>query len=536
MASSGTTQIDSQDLPAEWVIKESHLSPWLINREGDQHAADPLICQNLSVEDAPFQTTASDVDSRESSSTSKLQPSDILPTRKSTPASCSRPHPDVNSEPINCSSPKASSKQSTGREVSIPPLEQHLISIADDLSDSDVEITDEKNCSHGARDEWPKSGSSISHPVIDDDPPEIIEELMDKEGLPPLQASDDKVRSAQRAVLNSLRDQASVLGPGRHLDEPEKYRLGQVQESPIYISDLVDVSQKFVASMHHDSEDNAWMEDDDDAGEAEEIEKLRAVEMNLKKRKALNQLSEIESYELRRASNQLSLIRRRKEVAERGNEVNDCMFVPESMTEAERRPGDGAISEECQPSSKTINDGQPVHDTMSRDIGKTTKRRKVAKNAREVEERRREKEQEKSKKGRPAQVSGRRGPVAKKVTKNQRSKKGGRKPQENKPRMKNGNRGKGMLSSLIHSDAIKERLAQENESFGKEPEIHERSSRKRQMDALMASIPNDYDIHKSRTQKSDIIRASKSFGFKKVVVVDGKWKLKGMSSPLYVSR
>ena len=43
--------------------------------------------------------------------------------------------------------------------------------------------------------------------------------------------------------------------------------------------------------MHHDGEDNSWMEDEGDAGEAEEVEKLRTVETNLKKRKALSYFS-----------------------------------------------------------------------------------------------------------------------------------------------------------------------------------------------------------------------------------------------------
>ncbi|KAG5795343.1 hypothetical protein H9Q69_005593 [Fusarium xylarioides] len=54
-----------------------------------------------------------------------------------------------------------------------------------------------------------------------------------------------------------------------------------------------------------------------------------------------------------------------------------------------------------------------------------------------------------------------------------------------------------------------------------------------QMKQIMAGIPEGNDTRHTKTQKNDIIKAKKCFGYKKVKAIDGKWKLKGMGTPLY---
>jgi SNF2 family DNA or RNA helicase len=64
------------------------------------------------------------------------------------------------------------------------------------------------------------------------------------------------------------------------------------------------------------------------------------------------------------------------------------------------------------------------------------------------------------------------------------------------------------------------------------PSIRE-STKRGQLEALIASIPDDYDVHKKKTDKSALKRASMRFGFKMVTAVNGKWMLKGMKNALY---
>jgi hypothetical protein len=254
----------------------------------------------------------------------------------------------------------------------------------------------------------------------------------------------------------------------------------------------------------------------------------------------MNQLSQAESYGLIRVTNGLKLIERSKKIAERRDdeEAGDGIFVPDRIGKTA-----GDVDESGgQSFDQAVDDGQPVWDHVVTDTAKkVVKRRKPAKTAREVEERRREDERKKTRKkmdmltmmNRPQKQ---RGLVPSNTLKVKTLKKGrGRKPREYKSRMKTrGDRGSEdtlgtMVESLMRSDAIKERQAQGD--FGEAPEIHERS-KEGQMDALMASVPQDYDTHKSKAERSDLLKASKIFGNKKVTASGGKWKLKGMKSQL----
>ncbi|EMT69993.1 DNA repair protein RAD5 [Fusarium odoratissimum] len=54
-----------------------------------------------------------------------------------------------------------------------------------------------------------------------------------------------------------------------------------------------------------------------------------------------------------------------------------------------------------------------------------------------------------------------------------------------------------------------------------------------QMKQIMAGIPEGNDTRHTKTQRRDLIKAKKCFGYKKIKAIDGKWKLKGMETPLH---
>ncbi|KFY84973.1 hypothetical protein V500_08836 [Pseudogymnoascus sp. VKM F-4518 (FW-2643)] len=87
-----------------------------------------------------------------------------------------------------------------------------------------------------------------------------------------------------------------------------------------------------------------------------------------------------------------------------------------------------------------------------------------------------------------------------------------------------------MLTSLIQGDTIKERMEQGDVEEG--PDIVT-TNKANQLKELFSSIPRDYDTHKARNERNTLHKASKAFGHGKVKVIDGKWLLVGMKTPLY---
>ncbi|KAF5694263.1 RIS1-like protein [Fusarium globosum] len=49
----------------------------------------------------------------------------------------------------------------------------------------------------------------------------------------------------------------------------------------------------------------------------------------------------------------------------------------------------------------------------------------------------------------------------------------------------------------------------------------------------MAGIPEGNDTRHTKTQKRDLVKAKKCFGYKKIKAIDGKWKLRGMETPMH---
>ncbi|PNP81668.1 hypothetical protein FNYG_04694 [Fusarium nygamai] len=54
-----------------------------------------------------------------------------------------------------------------------------------------------------------------------------------------------------------------------------------------------------------------------------------------------------------------------------------------------------------------------------------------------------------------------------------------------------------------------------------------------QIRQIMAGIPEGNDTRHTKTQERDLIKAKRCFGYKKIKAIDGKWKLKGMETPLH---
>lgn len=59
------------------------------------------------------------------------------------------------------------------------------------------------------------------------------------------------------------------------------------------------------------------------------------------------------------------------------------------------------------------------------------------------------------------------------------------------------------------------------------------STHEEQFKQIMAGIPKEFDTRRTATQKRDVKSAPKSFGYRKVSAKDGKWILKGMTTPLF---
>ncbi|WZH42882.1 P-loop containing nucleoside triphosphate hydrolase protein [Fusarium acuminatum] len=53
-----------------------------------------------------------------------------------------------------------------------------------------------------------------------------------------------------------------------------------------------------------------------------------------------------------------------------------------------------------------------------------------------------------------------------------------------------------------------------------------------QFEQIMAGIPEEFDTRRTATQAKDMKSAPKSFGYKKVKAINGRWLLKGMTTPL----
>ena len=83
--------------------------------------------------------------------------------------------------------------------------------------------------------------------------------------------------------------------------------------------------------------------------------------------------------------------------------------------------------------------------------------------------------------------------------------------------------GPALFMDLLHDNAIRNRMAQGE--FGEAPIIRETKSKARMLQELIASVPTEIKRHVT-SDKRDLLRASKNFGYNKVLADAGKWRLK----------
>ncbi|CVL00828.1 related to protein RIS1 [Fusarium mangiferae] len=72
-----------------------------------------------------------------------------------------------------------------------------------------------------------------------------------------------------------------------------------------------------------------------------------------------------------------------------------------------------------------------------------------------------------------------------------------------------------------------------DESNSKPAKSIKATTHEAQIRQIMAGIPEGNDTRHTKTQQKDLIKAKKCFGYKKIKAIDGKWKLKGMETPLH---
>jgi SNF2 family DNA or RNA helicase len=92
--------------------------------------------------------------------------------------------------------------------------------------------------------------------------------------------------------------------------------------------------------------------------------------------------------------------------------------------------------------------------------------------------------------------------------------------------------GQMILDDLMNHDPISDRMLNPIFNLGPEPAILG-NNKQTQLQKLFANIPEGTSTRKAKSDKQQLLQASKSFGYAKVRAKDGKWLVKGMKSTLY---
>lgn len=321
-------------------------------------------------------------------------------------------------------------------------------------------------------------------------------------------------------------------------------------------------------------EDNTWMngtpEPDDEYNELiDEIDTLKRRENNGK-------ITAAEIIRLMKLKSQLLLKNRLKQAAANTNDPEDeeSLFVPmETREEAAERhsksvPRDRSPVENGEldePSTDRPSEHEAQDRTLKNllqdalfnsepgpSLEKTATapkkpRRKPAKDAREVHERARQdrvnKERQKAqrKKSQKPAKSPRKKAAAKSTKATKKAKSGGKANADMESFfVSNSTRrdrvdtiAERFLNDLRFSDQVADRM--NDPIFNTSPEeiILGRQRKNAQFKNLLANIPDGSNMANVKNDKANLVKASKSFGFAKVHVMDGKWNVKGMKSLLY---
>jgi hypothetical protein len=419
--------------------------------------------------------------------------------------------------------------------------------------DGDCMIVDEDDCSPEARKKWLKSkvkqktfgGRTFGDAVIKVEPglertrPANLIEIQKKLIA---QHNATRLRKSGASTFFGSR-MARAISLSQSPKRKPKPRRGTVYQQKS-LDDIVDVKVEFETLMRRGKENNSWMEEQDDRiEEHDELENLKRLRQSFQKRKSAGHLSEVETIEMMKINQQIELQNRRQEAVNRLNQ-KEAMYVSSDDGEDDRaerllRQSWYNQADDDDNMARTTervlfqDAEEPVKLAKSKGNKKPTKGkgRKVAKTAREVEEKRREKAREKEWKKRARAALSKRAPPKGKASK----KKKAAVKKDHKSHMKGGWKSGGetlqaLLQDLVHNDFIADRQAQGE--LPDAPEINE-TRKDKALHALLASVPDDYDTHRAKTEKSHLAKASKRFGFGRVKwIVDGSWKLKGMKSHL----
>lgn len=321
-----------------------------------------------------------------------------------------------------------------------------------------------------------------------------------------------------------------------------KPRHGTVYQ-PKSLDDIVDVKVEFETAMRQGEEEVNWMGQHGEDEENEELENLKRLRQSFQRRNNEGSLTDVETIEMMKINQQIELHKRRQEAANRLN-LRDAMSVSSDDEEDE---GDEGGLRQSRYNQEDEDDYmiQTTERVLSQEAEETAKkqklnsnkkpikaRRKVAKTAREVEKNRREKEREKERKKRARAALSKRAPSKGKKPKAGKVA-GPRAKKQHKSHMKSSWDDRETLQTLLH-DLLHSDFAADRQAQGElpdAPEIHE-TRKEKALHALLASVPDDYDTHRAKTERSDLDKASKHFGHGRVKFANGSWKVKGMKSHL----
>jgi hypothetical protein len=418
--------------------------------------------------------------------------------------------------------------------------------------DDDCMIVEEEDCSPERHQKWstsksnPKTsdGKNFGNTLIKVEPglePAQPENLIEIQKRLISQHNAARLRISGASTVFSKRT-AHPISLSQSPKRKPKPRRGTVYQ-PKSLDDIVDVKVEFETAMRRGEEEVNWIGQHDEDEENEEFENLKRLRQSFQRRKIEGSLTEVETVEMMKINQQIELHKRRQEAANRLNR-REAISVSSDDEEDERNRGglrQSGYNQEDEDDHMTRATERVLFQEAEETAKKpklngnkkpTQSRRKVAKTAREVEKYRREKEREKERKKRARAALSKRAPLKGKKSKAGKVT-GPRAKKQHKSHMKSawddGETLQTLLHGLLHNDFIADRQAQGE--FPDAPEIHE-TRKEKALHALLASVPDDYDTHRAKTERSDLDKASKHFGHGRVKFVNGSWKVKGMKSHL----
>ncbi|TVY39756.1 putative ATP-dependent helicase, partial [Lachnellula occidentalis] len=476
--------------------------------------------------------------------------------------------------------PSVTMEDHNDRESPSPSEDDHLGTQVEHLTieDDDFVMIDAKDASKEARSKWAEKKIPIvvEKPVKEEPRDDALFRLPTP---PPINALTmqqmQQMMAAQKAMIQGSHrkndtTKASMFGPRKSVEGESSHR-----KRPSFVQIGDEHEHAKAAMADPDENDLSWM-DEEDTGRDEEYENLVMLRDALQMRQDNGKLTQGENLELYNLKKRIESKDRVKRAVARAldeveeDEDEESLFVPVAREEV---VGNHIRD---RPTQSTLQNGrdatlrQMLHESLNGGIGdlddsgnpkpakgkprkKATGKRPA--NAREVraqEDAKREQARAKTQKGKRAPVAKSGGKKAAAVPK----------PKGKAKAAKNGNAtsrlnvttrsgsllrpangfnrnsgqdpaGRIILEDLILNDPINDRI--NDPAFNVDPEVAMEGQQRKasQFQKLFANIPSGGNKNTVRDDKKKLQDASKSFGYAKVRAVNGKWLIKGMTSPLY---